>query len=50
VSGYGNVHAGIRLEWAPVRHFHIGFETVAQFMFTTFLFDLDMTVLSGVHF
>jgi len=50
MSGYGNAHAGIRLEWAPVRHFHIGFETVAQFMFPTFLFDLDMTVLSGVHF
>ena len=50
LSGYGNAHAGIRLEWAPVRHFHIGLEAVAQFMFPTFLFDIDTTILSGVHF
>lgn len=50
LSGYGNVHAGVRLEWAPVRHFHVGLEVVAQLMFTTILFDIDTTVVSGVHF
>lgn len=50
LSGYLNAQTGVRLEWALARHFHLGIEFVAQFMFPTFLFDLDTTVVTGVHF
>ncbi len=49
LSGYFNAHAGVRLEWAPLPHFHMGAEAVAQVMVPTFLFDMDFTTFVGFH-
>ncbi len=49
LSGYGNVHAGARVEYAVRNGFHAGAEVALQFMFPTFLFNIDTTVFLGFH-
>lgn len=49
LSGYGNVHAGARVEYAVRNGFHAGAEVTLQFMFPTFLFNIDTTVFVGFH-
>lgn len=50
VSGYGNAHAGVRVEYGFGGHFHLAGELVLQFMVPTFLFDLDLCAFAGMHF
>lgn len=49
LSGYFNVHAGVRVERALTAHFHVAGEFTLQFMFPTFLFDMDTKLLVGFH-
>ncbi len=49
LSGYGNAHAGARVEYALRNGFHVGAEVALQFMFPTFLFNIDTSVLVGFH-
>jgi hypothetical protein len=49
LSGYGNVHAGARVEYAVRNGFHAGAEVALQFMFPTFLFNIDTTIFLGFH-
>lgn len=49
LSGYGNAQAGVRLEYGFRNGFHAGGEAVMQFMFPTFLFDMDFTAFVGFH-
>ena len=49
LSGYGNAHAGARVEYAVRNGFHAGAEVTLQFMFQTFLFNIDTTVFLGFH-
>jgi len=49
LSGYFNTHAGVRVERALTAHFHVAGEFTLQFMFPTFLFDMDTKLLVGFH-
>jgi|GEM_PF-1142978 hypothetical protein len=49
LSGYGNAHAGVRVEYNVRNGFHAGAEVALQFMFPTFLFNIDTTVFLGFH-
>lgn len=49
LSGYGNAHAGARVEYALRNGFHAGAEVTLQFMFPTFLFNIDTTAFVGFH-
>lgn len=49
LSGYGNAHAGVRVEYALRNGFHVAGEVGLQFMFPTFLFDIDTSVFLGFH-
>jgi hypothetical protein len=50
VSGFGNAHGGLRVEYGARNGFHIAGELTLQFMFPTFLFNADMAALVGFHF
>jgi len=49
LSGYGNAHAGVRVEYGMRNGFHVAGEVALQFMFPTFLFNIDTTVFLGFH-
>ena len=49
LSGYGNAHAGVRVEYGMRNGFHVAGEVALQFMFPTFLFNIDTSVFVGFH-
>ncbi len=49
LSGFGNAHFGGRVEYGMRNGFHVGAEATFQFMFPTFLFDIDVTGFVGFH-
>ncbi len=50
VSGYWNLHAGLRAEYGFTGALYVAGELTAHVMFPTTLFDLDATAAAGVHF
>ncbi|MBL8601554.1 MAG: hypothetical protein JNK72_06490 [Myxococcales bacterium] len=49
LSGFGNANVGGRVEYGMRNGFHVGGEVALQFMFPTFLFDIDVTGFVGFH-
>lgn len=48
-SGYGNAHAGLRVEYGLSDGVHVAAEVAAHVMFPVTLFDLDTALLVGLH-
>lgn len=50
VSGLSNAHAGGRIEYGFGNIAHVAAEATLNFQFTSYLFDIDLHALVGLHF